>query len=107
MEKYKLSKFLDSTCIYFENISIKRREVITYICNKLGGVHFDKTRNSKNEIEKKYILFDMLRNKKTLVIGREKNIDCVFFELLSIGQAVINSDDIQKLLKQLKSFFNK
>ena len=41
----KLTKFIDSTCIVINGYKINRKELITYVANKLGGTHFDQSRN--------------------------------------------------------------
>jgi hypothetical protein len=47
-EQYRLNKFLEATGLYFARRRIKRREVISYVANKLGGAHLDFDRDSES-----------------------------------------------------------
>ena len=98
----KVSVFLKQTSFVIKGIAINREEVIKYIANKLGGVHYDSKRKiggdtSKITLEHKYALMDKVRDELMLA---DKN--AVYYELLSIGQRIINSRDVQKLRKELK-----
>lgn len=94
----KLGLFLQQTSFIIEGIFINRDEVIKYVANKLGGTHYDPARKAGNALEEKYALLDTVRTKYKLA---DKNT--IYYELLSIGQIVVNSRDIQTLRKHLKS----
>ncbi|MCK5260042.1 MAG: hypothetical protein KAJ70_03180 [Candidatus Omnitrophica bacterium] len=96
----KLSKFLKQTSFVINSIAINREEVIKYVANKLGGVHYDSSRKVSNNIsnvtlEDKYYLMDDVRKNH---ITADKN--SIYYELLSIGQRLINSGDVLELLKR-------
>jgi hypothetical protein len=93
----KLSKFMKQTSFMVNGIKINREEVVKYIANKRGGAHYDSSRNidktgSKGELEKKYILLDVVHDG---YISGDKN--SVYYELLSIGQRLIGSPDVQRI----------
>ena len=83
--KYKLNEFLVSTSCIIEGKKISRREIIQYVTNKKGGVHIDFKRN--RQIDEKFKLID---ESYSLTIV-DKNY--IYYELLSIGQLLANSDD--------------
>ena len=92
--EYRLSQFVESICMVIDGQSIRRREIINYVSNKLGGVHTDTQRDMsktsrKNQKEKVYILLDSIFKSWVII---DKN--AVFYELLSIGQSLISSKDI-------------
>jgi hypothetical protein len=92
---YTLSKYLALTSIYIDrDIWITKEEVIKYVSNKLGGVHFDSKRRAKKPLELKYVHLDKLA--LSLEIGGKH---CIYFEMLSIGQAIVKSEDVKKLIQ--------
>ena len=98
----KISVFLKQTSFVIKGIAVNREEVIKYVANKLGGAHYDSKRKiggdtSKITLEHKYALMDKVRDELMVL---DKN--AIYYELLSIGQRIINSRDVQKLRKELK-----
>jgi hypothetical protein len=87
--KFKLSEFLASPAVVVEGVPVNRRNVIQYVANKLGGAHFDVRRKKDEEA---YRLLDKVIN--TFEITERRS---VYFELLSIGQALAQSSDAKKL----------
>ena len=75
-------------------LDISRVELIKYVANKLGGTHIDFTRKSNKLLEQKFSYLDSLHNYEQV----DKNI--IPCELLSIGQELVNSKHIQKLIKR-------
>lgn len=98
----KLGAFLRQPSFVVDGVLIYRDEVIKYVSNKLGGAHYDNTRNTgtKGEanLENKYTLLDKVRNGTCVA---DKN--AIYYELLSIGQRVVNSRDVRHLQKQLQA----
>lgn len=97
----KIGVFLKQISFVVKGVLINREEVIKYVANKLGGAHYDSSRTTPTDtnqvsLEQKYGLLDEVRNG---MITAEKN--AVYYELLSIGQRVVNSRDIRHLRKQL------
>lgn len=98
----KLAFFLRQPSFVIEGIFINREEVIKYVANKLGGAHYDNSRKPKTSapgvsLEEKYALLDSARNSTMLA---DKN--AIYYELLSIGQRLVNSKDVQELRKTLR-----
>lgn len=100
--QYSLNQFIESVCMVIEGQIVRRREVIKYVANKLGGVHIDTVRGNpksekKHKAEKVFLLLDnVFKSRETL----KKN--AVFYELLSIGQDLINSNDIKMFVEKTK-----
>lgn len=89
----KLTKFIDSTCIVINGYRISRKELITFVTNKLGGTHFDQSRNFKKVKEQKYFLLDTISFK---LLGKNAK----FYELLSIGQLLSSAEDINNFVTE-------
>jgi hypothetical protein len=90
--KQNLTDFTNSPCVIVDGITISRVQLVKYVANKLGGAHFDETRDKMYQE-----LLD--RVGKTYTIAGKKG---VYFELLSIGQALVKSPDIVNLHDQLR-----
>ena len=88
---FGLSKFLDSPCLILDGRSINRRDLIKYVTNRLGGVHFDENRDPVTE--RAFLALDRIMG--TISIA-EKNV--VYFELLSVGQAILGSAQVTEML---------
>lgn len=103
IETYTLSTFLESPCIITDGQSINRREAIKYVAYALGGVHpVSRKRDKKKEEDKVFKLLDY--------IGRTYKItdkNCIYFELLSIGQCLASSKDTSKFLQSSEEFLAK
>ena len=93
---YTLNQYLNSTSLVIKGQKINKREVIKYITNKMGGVHIDFTRNENKFCDKKFKLLDKSCSLKLL------NKDYIYYELLSIGQALANSEDTKKFINRAK-----
>jgi hypothetical protein len=89
----RLKTFLDSTCVVARGNKISRRTLVKYVANKLGGVHFDPSRNIAKDEEKSFSLLDEIRDQYTAC-----NRAAIYFEFLSIGQAILKSPDVDILL---------
>ena len=95
IETLTLANFMPSLCIFAQGKEISRRMLIQYVANKLGGAHWSPGRGKT----KQDMLFALLDQVSQNVILADKN--AVYFELLSIGQALVNSPDIQTLRKHI------
>lgn len=103
--KFTLSEFLDSISIFVENTSISRCELIQYVANKLGGVHIDFSR--KGRLAQKFETLD--RNIERFKFKGKpplKGKNTVYFELLSIGQLLSNSEDVKRLILKAEEFLD-
>ncbi len=94
-----LSRFLDSACVLLDDTLVRRRHLIKYVANKLGGVHFDTTRNPGRGTNQQEVLgfaaLDEVREQFSV-----RQLPSVYFELLSIGQALLQSPGVQELIPQ-------
>ncbi|MGE5607606.1 MAG: hypothetical protein ACM3YE_18175 [Bacteroidota bacterium] len=93
--EYFLSEFLESTSLVVDGVKLNRREVIQYVCNKLGGTHIDSNRK-KDAKEQKFVKLD---NRPAFNLQYK---DFLFFELLSIGQTIGASSDAEKFINAVK-----
>ena len=89
-KKHRLMEFVESPCIIVKGAAFARRELIQYVANKLGGAHYDETRDAK------LILLD-----DALKTTRVADKNSVYYELLSIGQGLARAPDIQVLRRKL------
>jgi len=98
----KAQVFLRQPSFFVEGIAINREEVIKYVVNKLGGGHYDASRNpslgSDLRLDDKYMLLDKVRAGQLMTGGK----DAIYHELLSIGQRLVNSRDVRSLRKRLR-----
>lgn len=92
----KLTKYSEAPCIYAEGTPIRRIELIAFVSNKLGGAHLDNRRRKTKLIEKKFKKLDDIRLRHEIL-----DKDIVYYELLSIGYHIVQSDDIEKLIVRL------
>lgn len=91
-----LSRYLDSTCLVVGGTSVSRRNLIQYMANRFGGVHYDDSREHSNEATATQF--------KALDVAMEEyviaNKRAVFFELLAIGQTLVKSPDLKNLMER-------
>lgn len=92
-----LSEFADSPCLIINSVEVKRRELVQYVANKLGGAHLDLRRDPTKELDRKFMALDSLPG---IVIAGKAS---VYYELLSIGQALARSSDTEKFLKRIRN----
>jgi hypothetical protein len=97
----KLGAFLKQTSLVVNGVLINREEIIKYVANKLGGAHYDDSRDDSTgtgdiSLEQKYKLLDGVRSG---IAVADRN--AIYYELLSIGQRVVNSRDVRQLRKYL------
>ena len=84
-----LQSYLASATMIVAGHAISRRLLVKYVANKLGGAHHDPKRRPDKEA-KPYELLDQVRERYQLGV---KN--AVYFELLAVGQAIVNSPSIR------------
>lgn len=88
---FKLLDFVEAPCVCVRDHKVSRRTVIKYVTNKLGGAHHDAKRGNDKE-ELSFILLDKFGKRQVQFAGKP----LIYFELLAIAQAVVDSDDIKK-----------
>ncbi|MCW4460793.1 hypothetical protein OK349_03675 [Sphingomonas sp. BT-65] len=91
--EWRLSAYLDTPAAVRRGQTISRKQIIDYFANYAGGVHLDRAAGNANA--EKRALFE-------LVAELEQRIACdktegLYFELLSIGQALGGSPSLQRL----------
>jgi hypothetical protein len=91
---WALINYLNSPCIVFAGQSVSRRELIQYIANRNGGVHFDETRDRlRPQVEARFVALDGFIDTVQLA---EK--DAGYFELLAIGQAIVAAPEVHTII---------
>jgi hypothetical protein len=93
-EELTLDKYLNIPCMVIREVDISRVELIKYVANKLGGAHIDSSRKANKPLEQKFLSLDSLHNYQQV----DKNI--IPYELLSIGQELVSSKHVQRLMKR-------
>ena len=88
-----LSKYIESAGMIVDGVPIPRRTIVKFVANVCGGVHFGTKQEKKPEETRRYQLLDRARKEFMLL-----QHPCVYFELLSIGQAVVGSSDVARLV---------
>lgn len=93
-EILKLTPFTRSFCMIVNGTPVSRADLIKYVVNSLGGAHLGPPKRKKQLPT--YRLLESIR-KTHGVLG----IDAVYYELLSIGQQLNQSEDIKMLLAEI------
>jgi hypothetical protein len=85
--EYALSDYVRSASAVAGNSSIGRLEIIRYVANKLGGVHWDNSRSTWTDpLGSRYLFLD----EQHMYVG---NLAAPHYEILSIAQAITSSPD--------------
>lgn len=90
-----LREFIEAPSVIVKGKVIPRRVVIKYVANKLGGAHHDEKRGKTDE----ELLFARLDGAQQI---RLLDKPAVYFELLSAGQALVQSEDVKKLIAKVR-----
>jgi hypothetical protein len=96
---WNLSAYLESPGAVRKGAIIKRREVIQYFRNYVGGAHHDLLRDSRAKGAKTQ-RYELVADLQKHVIADIR--DGLYFELLSIGQSVARSPDIRALAERIR-----
>ncbi|MFC2002100.1 hypothetical protein ACFLUZ_06345 [Chloroflexota bacterium] len=94
LDEYRKNTFMVVRAKDAGLIEINRLELINYVANKLGGTHIDFARKSNKTLEQKFIALDGAHNYEDV----DRNI--VPLQLLSVGQELVSSRHIQRLMKR-------
>lgn len=103
----KLGLYLRSTSIFCNGISASREEIIKYAANKLGGIHYDKKRDTGKQVDLHQFLdqafnfyADQLQGSHLpFYIGPGAN--GLHLALLSAAHEVVESPDVVRLLEYI------
>ena len=85
-----LNRFVSNRCLYALGQPISRRNLITFVANKLGGAHFDVGRGKPYESA----LERLISSEGTQIL---------YFELLSAVQHLMESPDTVRLMAALRA----
>lgn len=89
-----LSNFLSAPCLIVSGHAVQRRQVLKYVANKLGGVHYDDRRVSKDrELDRVLTQLDETRKYIKLL-----DLDPVHLEVLSMGQDLLRAPEVAAML---------
>ena len=96
-KSWTLREYVESPCVIVDGKVIKRRELIKYFANQLGGVHLSSKIRKKEEpmvkrLKKMEGRFSIMRK------------DGLYYEILSIGQTIGNSPDLLKLTEKIREY---
>jgi hypothetical protein len=83
-----LSRYIDGVVAVAKGRAVKRRQMVKYVANKLGGAHYDETRGA-TEDERVYSSLDDAATSMTFH-GRTP----IYAEILAIGQDLLRSPDL-------------
>ena len=93
--EYRLLDFSSDTCVIALGKHFSRRQVVKYVANKLGGAHYDTRRGHRTD-DAAFLPLDKVEAEVMLL-----DKPAIYFELLSIGQAVGTSADLYALSTRL------
>lgn len=91
-EEFGLVNFVKSPCMIIEGRLVSRHNLVKYVNNKLGGAHFDPQRKKVKAI---IHLLDTVAE-DVEIAGKNS----VFWELLSVGQALVGSEDLDEFCRK-------
>ena len=97
-KSWTLSEYLDATSAIRLGIAVSRQDVVQYFANYMGGVHLDSIDPKIRKKTATYKLVDSLRG-----MVRADTMDGLYFELLSIGQAIGKSADLRALVSKIRA----
>lgn len=108
-----LSDYLRSTCIYLAGVRVSRRHLIKYVANKLGGVHYDPTRDEKdaaelaayNALDDVFDFYSATPKDVRLPLVVDDTLHALHIALLAVCRDVTESEDIRYLLKKIRHAF--
>ena len=96
-----LMHFLEATCIIVNGRSVDRRSLIQFLNNRYGGTHWDTSReHDRPAVAAQFSALDDLMGDGDDAPAPYTIADkhAVWFEFLSIGQAIVSSPDICELI---------
>lgn len=96
---WSLSSYLESPGAVRKGAVIKRREIIKYFRNYIGGAHHGVSEGIERRLTPRY---ELIRDLAGHVVADVR--DGLDFELLSIGQSVARSPDIRRLTARLSEY---
>jgi len=97
-----IDTFLNQVSFMYGASRIKRKTVIKYVCNKLGGTHYDPKRVAPTSLltaneDEQYSFLDVIYN-----TWKSLDMNVIHLEMLGIGQRFINSRDVRILKRKIR-----
>ncbi|HEV7886185.1 MAG TPA: hypothetical protein VGO92_01415 [Acidimicrobiales bacterium] len=89
-----LSNWLSSACMKAGGVSVTRREVVLFVANKLGGVHFDARRDPAKHPG--CVALDEARATYSVT-----DLDAAYAELVAIAQQLVSSNEVRSLAQAM------
>jgi hypothetical protein len=90
-----LHEYLDAPGMIRRGTILSRREVIKHVANEMGGVHVSKSSSQHRDLQ-------IEAETKLCIKGLIREIKGQYIEVLSIGQAVARSADLQRLAREIR-----
>ncbi|ESZ20032.1 hypothetical protein [Mesorhizobium sp. L2C084A000] len=97
-KSWRLNAYLDAPGAVRRGTAFKRRDVIKFFANYAGGVHLKGSKKTAGRKEEVYEHIAELEQKI-----QADTMDGLYFELLSIGQALGKSADLRALTAKIRS----
>ncbi len=95
---WRLNDYLDAPGAVRRGTLVSRREIIQFFSNFAGGVHLDRISKLRRDKTPRYEFISELERRVRADIK-----DGLYFELLSIGQAIGRSPDLQELVAKIRA----
>lgn len=115
---FRLHEYVESCSMFLMGRRVRRREIVKYVANKMGGAHFDPKRKKGEEV---YGLLD--RHLYTLTVKKpegdeagptiavslgpqqkkQPGLPVIWCELLCIGQHLASSPDIRGFVEKVRA----
>jgi hypothetical protein len=86
-----LQQYLERPCLLIRGTKVSRRDLIRYVSNKKGGVHYDRKRSGSNDSA--FLALDTFVERVRIA-----DKEAIYFELLAIGQTVVRSAQLKALV---------
>jgi hypothetical protein len=83
-----LGKYLAGSGVILDGRAVSRRNILKYVCNKLGGAHYDASRGRK--ADKEFVFLDTAAS----LIADIDGFNPPSFELMAMCQALVRSPDV-------------
>lgn len=92
---FSLSQFLQSPAVISGKAAVSRLDVVRYVANKLGGVHWDNVRKAWSDpVGSRHRLLD----EEHLLVGR---LPAPLYEVVSIAQAIASSNGTVRFIERV------
>lgn len=88
-----VQQYAGAVCLVVNGRAVRRSDVITYVANKRGGSHYDRSRTGNPARKAAHELLDLVSTSGYKIGG----LDAVFGQFLGIGRTVANSPDVLAL----------